>query len=299
MTGYKYLSDNLDDSQSEASDNLHDDQTTDVLTEPGSDNKELDLEHMFAMNTSNALLWLHQYGYLNDKSSTYHQKVSLALAHPASRQLQLLISHYHHPQSLVSFNVLTVIYNNISTTYINISAAILAGCQGYPIHWDIPGSLFLDAFPMADRCHSQGPDWYITGLLLSLTLASNLFKDQINLLKLDALNLSCCIGTMLICLDTFNTLLMGLAKHDMSHMQQLLISTAHHHGDSVHTVLNCVGKTIKIVYKLCGYTQDSLEIVNLIYLLGGNQLLVACNSWAPFLLFVHLKLHIQQHQHNY
>ncbi|EIW77725.1 hypothetical protein CONPUDRAFT_21885, partial [Coniophora puteana RWD-64-598 SS2] len=100
--------------------------------------------------------------------------------------------------------------------------------------------------------------------MLQLGSLARSLRAQINDLKLNSLNNTRRIGNTLARLDTFNVLLMALAKHDVPRVHQL-ISAARRHGDSLHTILNRVGEAIKTVYRPRGYAKEDLEMANLIY----------------------------------
>ncbi|EIW80101.1 hypothetical protein CONPUDRAFT_155468 [Coniophora puteana RWD-64-598 SS2] len=112
--------------------------------------------------------------------------------------------------------------------------------------------------------------------MIQLAELAHSLRAQINNLKLSSLNDTHRISNTLARLNTPNVLLMTLGKHDMPCVHHL-ISAACRHGDSVHAILKHLGKDVKMVYKPRGYTQDDLEIADLIYCLGGKQLLVALN----------------------
>ncbi|KAG1738939.1 hypothetical protein EDD22DRAFT_787131 [Suillus occidentalis] len=127
---------------------------------------------------------------------------------------------------------------------------------------------------------TQDPKQHTNYKYLSLAHLQDIMKTyakQIKVLKLQELNHSCKYLRCLTQLNNYSHLLMAISEKDISCIHQI-IDVALYHGSSVWEIVNKLRDMLEGAYSPQGYDANDLNIVTLIFRLGGRLLLFAMNQ---------------------
>ncbi|KAG1753401.1 hypothetical protein EDB19DRAFT_1824124 [Suillus lakei] len=153
-------------------------------------------------------------------------------------------------------------------------------CSHLTIREDYPcdecGEMYTHIYRLIDI--ARNPKAHTNYKFLGLAHMQDLVKkhaDQVNELKLQACNNSCKYIHALTQLDNYNRLLMAISHNNIPRIHQIVNVAMRNEG----------------VYCPQGYGADDLDIVTLIFRLGGHQLLFALNHklGLPSLCTLHVK----------
>ncbi|KAG1719742.1 hypothetical protein EDB19DRAFT_1647796 [Suillus lakei] len=103
------------------------------------------------------------------------------------------------------------------------------------------------------------------------------YADQTRQLRLQGLNESRQYMSTLTQLDDYSRLLMAISEQDIPRLRQI-INVALRNGAGVREIVNKLEDALEGVYCPRGYGASDLDIVTLVFRLGGRQLLFALNQ---------------------